>query len=249
MSADLEAFLSTVTLPAGCSKRMDCPECGGRNTLSLTHDERGLVWHCFKADCDVHGAKGSRLTTESFSSLVAALAEVVEEKMEWLPHYHRKVSVESINYIETNNFTEAFFNNENRFAYDVRQNRVMFLVYADEVVVDAAGRALDDRKPKWHRYGTAHSPFIIGESPVAVVVEDCASACAVYPSYTGVAILGTSILPAHIKALQSYDKVIVALDKDATAKGLDIQHKLAIVGIPSEVVFLEEDLKRNPEQI
>jgi len=230
---------------------MDCPECGGRNTLSLTHDERGLVWHCFKADCEVHGAKGTRLTIDSFSSLVSQPSEV-SEPMEWLPHYHLDHYThthEWTEYIYNNNCSAAYQANTDRFAYDVRQNRAMFLVYKDGKVVDAAGRALDNRKPKWYRYGTAHEPFIIGDSSVAVVVEDCASACAVYPRYTGVAILGTSVLPSHVRALQRYSRVIVALDKDASEKGLDIAHKLSTVGIPSEVVFLEEDLKRNPNQL
>ena len=249
MTHAIETLLSTVKLPAGCRKRMDCPECGGRNTLSLTHDERGLVWHCFKADCEVHGASGTRLTIDSFSSLVSQPAEV-SEPMEWLPHYHNYLeTVEAQQYIKKNNCTNAYIRSPKQFGYDVRQNRVMFLVYKDERVIDAAGRALDDRKPKWHRYGTAHEPFVIGDSSVAVVVEDCASACAVYPRYTGVAILGTSILPAHIRALQRYEKVIVALDKDASEKGIDIAHKLGVEGIDNEIVFLEEDLKRSPRQI
>jgi len=235
---------------------MDCPECGGRNTLSLTHDERGLVWHCFKADCEVHGAKGTRLTTDSFSSLVAK--EPVYQNpvtMERPPHWRDKLPFQMIAYLKENNCWHAYGNHKHRFAYDVKQNRAVFLINRGSLV-DAAGRALDNRLPKWHRYGTSHEPFIMcpgvdvtGEYRTAVVVEDCASACAVYSFYTGVAILGTSILPAHIRALQRYKKVIVALDKDASEKGIDIAHKLSTVGIPSEVVFLEEDLKRNPRQI
>lgn len=254
MQQNLLTYLETITLPAGCSKRMDCPECGGVNTFSLKHDERGLVWHCFHAACDAHGSKSTRLHEKSFSDLIRPTEEPAVEVLEWMAHYHYTVSTEALEYIERNNCTEAFWKHDDLFAYDVKQNRVMFLVKEDGKVVDAAGRALDQRKPKWYRYGQSHVPFIVhspdkSNTNTAVLVEDCASACAVFPKYSGVAILGTSLVRGHLEHLRQFEKVIVALDKDATDKSLDIAHKLGVEGIDNEIVFLEEDLKRNPGQV
>jgi len=244
-------ILELQSIPQGCRKRMDCPECGGKNTLSVSHDERGLVWYCFHASCGTKGTKSTRLREDSFKSLVGMSTEKEPQKLEWLPHWHgNSFPPEAYVYIGYNNCKKAHADYPQMFAYDVKQNRLMFMVYKDGLL-DACGRALDQRKPKWYRYGQAKEPFICRttSSKIAILVEDCASACAVYPRYNGVAILGTSLLDNHLTRLKEFDKVIVALDKDATDKSIHIAHRLGIADIKHEIVFLEEDLKRNPEQI
>ena len=109
-------------------------------------------------------------------------------------------------------------------------------------VVDAAGRTLTGEKPKWWRYGKSGSPFVCGSGRVAVLVEDCASACCVSGVFSGVALLGTNLLDTHTKVLQNYDKVYVALDKDATQKALQIVRKLQGI-VPTNLMILNQDLK------
>ena len=43
---------------------------------------------------------------------------------------------------------------------------------------------------------------------------------------TGMALLGTNLLNEHIKRLESYERVFIALDKDATDKALDMVRRL-----------------------
>ena len=50
----------------------------------------------------------------------------------------------------------------------------------------------------------------------AIVFEDCASVCSVYDSRLAT---GTN-LSQHIDVLKQYDRVFVALDKDATDKAI-----------------------------
>ena len=82
----------------------------------------------------------------------------------------------------------------------------------------------------------------------SILVEDCASACAVSGIYTGVALMGTSLPDSYIPILkEKFKKVIVALDRDATTKSFDISEKLKYY-IPSEVRILNDDLKYFNEQ-
>ena len=62
-------------------------------------------------------------------------------------------------------------------------------------------------------------PFV-RQRDSAVVVEDCASACSWYIHGVGVALLGTNLLTEHVDILKQYERVFVALDKDATDKAI-----------------------------
>ena len=118
-------------------------------------------------------------------------------------------------------------------------------------IVDAAGRYIGcglHAGPKWYRYGNSKKPFICGKHKHAVVVEDCASAASVSVFATGAALLGTSLQEEVIPALSKYDKITVALDKDASDKSIDIALRLnAQYGDIVSVSLLERDLKKLTE--
>ena len=59
---------------------------------------------------------------------------------------------------------------------------------------------------------------------------------------TGIALLGTNLLPEHVGLLKTYKKVNIALDKDATDKALDMVRTLHNV-VPTKLVILTQDLK------
>ena len=92
-------------------------------------------------------------------------------------------------------------------------------------------------------YGNKNYPFICGDSDIGVLVEDCASACAVSHIYSGIALMGTSLTDSYIPVLKKkFKKIIVALDRDATIKAFDISNQLRYF-IETEVKILEDDLK------
>ena len=93
--------------------------------------------------------------------------------------------------------------------------------------------------------------FIIGDNKdLAVVVEDCTSACVVSHEATGIALLGTNLLTEHLHYVKPYKNIVVALDRDATDKAIDIQRKIAIHVDKCRVMILERDLKyENKETI
>ena len=74
------------------------------------------------------------------------------------------------------------------------------------------------------------------------MAEDCASACAVSNLMTGVALLGTNLLDNHVDFLSNYQKIFVALDKDATDKALDMV-KILCRKVPTKLMVLDRDLK------
>ena len=151
-------------------------------------------------------------------------------------------------YLKKNHCMESYIKGKASLMYDVKQHRAVFLIKEKEKVKGAIGRGLNSEVyPKWFIYGSKTYPFICGSSDTAVLVEDCASACAVSSVITGVALLGTSLSEQYIPHLKKYNEVLVALDRDATAKSFDIASKLCYT-IPSKVVMLDDDLKYYNEE-
>ena len=66
---------------------------------------------------------------------------------------------------------------------------------------------------------------------------------------TGVALLGTNLMQEHKEYLDTFDKVIVALDPDAVGKTIEYTKELKSYCDPSEVYGLqiEDDLKYKRE--
>ena len=135
--------------------------------------------------------------------------------------------------------------------YDVKEDRVVFPVVHDNKIVDATGRALTKRLPKWRRYGSSSLPYTCGQGDVAVVVEDCVSASVVgSEKFVGVALLGTTLLDEHKQYLTRFSAAIVALDPDALPKTLSIAKQLRGHIEDVRVLRLEQDLKyRNPTDV
>jgi hypothetical protein len=121
----------------------------------------------------------------------------------------------------------------------------------DGVTVDAVGRSLTGRLPKWKRYGKNSLPYHHGYGRVAVVVEDCVSAAVVGDDvFVGVAVLGTSLSEEHKRFLSRFSTAIIALDPDALKKTLAIAKELRGHVAEVKVLKLTDDLKyRNPTDI
>ncbi len=130
--------------------------------------------------------------------------------------------------------------------YSPTEDRVMFPVINPESkeIAGYTGRAKKNVRPKWKKYGDCSSLFTCGTGKIAVVVEDCLSACAVgvVKSYTGTALLGTILTQTHISELRKFDSVLVCLDPDATLKGLQMVNRLSGT-VPASLRILPNDLK------
>tara|TARA_E500000318_G_scaffold45990_2_gene43427 strand:+ start:7876 stop:8475 length:600 start_codon:yes stop_codon:yes gene_type:complete len=151
----------------------------------------------------------------------------------------------AMKYLQKNNCWESYTWRRADIKYDVRQDRVVFMIKDYDNIRGAVGRSLSkDVQPKWFMYGNKNVPFKCGEYDDAVLVEDCASACAVSNVLTGVALMGTSYNEMFDKYLKQYKTIYVALDRDATTKAFDIANKLRYRGFDNvQVKILEDDLK------
>ena len=250
MATWIKDFVMDLPLQPNGRMRMDCPVCGKKNTFSVGEENGQRLYHCFHADCTASGRTGFRLTKDvathpllkkatKLDTTDVTYCATFEMPSTFVPISR---SQESVTYLKKVHAYDAYLDGRVDLRYDFQRNRIAYLITDGRRVVDAAGRTLTDEKPKWWRYGKSGYPFVCGSGRIAVVVEDCASACAVSSVLSGVALLGTNLLDSHVKVLQNYDKVFVALDKDATQKALQIVRKLQGI-VPTNMMILNQDLK------
>jgi len=227
------------------TKRMDCPECGGKNTFTVTNSMGRRLWNCYKASCNISGTAKVNMTVDQIKK-----AKTVKKQLNTFVLPDCIVPLNSTNIM--NNMDSIY---KEHCMYDVRENRAVFLIKnEDGTVVDAVGRSLTKRLPKWKRYGDSRYPYVCRTSHcdaklqyTCVLVEDCISACAVTKlGVTGVALLGTSLLEEHKQFMsKNFTSVVVALDPDALPKNLQIAKELRSWVAGVKVLRLTDDLKYN----
>jgi len=227
--------------------RGDCPLCGRINTFSVTDTGFERLWYCFHADCHTKGSTGVQLTKENSKVAFKEKITSTEINSEFeIPNTFVSLSrnKQAEDYVKKVGSYEAYLSGLTDIRYDLQQDRVVYLVksISNGRVVDATGRALTNRKPKWRRYGDNKSPFVCGTTDNVFVVEDCPSACSVSGLTTGLALMGTTLLDEHIEVIRNYKKVYIALDKDATGKAILLMRKLRNY-VPTKLIVLNKDLK------
>ena len=78
--------ISDIDIPNGHTKRMNCPECNGYKTFTVTNNMGSLVWNCYKASCNVSGGKKVHLTADDIRNTMKDAERFAEDKFE-LPPY------------------------------------------------------------------------------------------------------------------------------------------------------------------
>lgn len=243
----LKGYVESLDIQPLGRYRSDCPVCGKSNTFSVTDDGLQRMWFCFHADCNVSGRTGIALSKDfakiAIKKPTGRADKVLPDKFS-VPDTFVSLSrnLDAELYVRSVHAYDAYLSGAADIRYDFKRNRVAYIVKADNKIVDAVGRSIDGRNPKWYRYGNAGKPFSCGSSDISLVVEDCASACSVSNLVTGVALLGTNLLDEHIDFLSNYQKIFVALDKDATDKALDMV-KILCRKVPTRLMVLDRDLK------
>ena len=249
---NIHNIINDISLTNGDTKRMDCPECGGRKTFTITNNMGSIVWNCYKAGCTVSGGKRTHLTAEDIRKSLGSVAEethaVKFDKPEWIVYDNAAIQ----------DFCDQWRLDPDMMGlmYDVKEHRVVFPNRHNGVMVDASGRSLAKRIPKWKRYGNSSLPYSFGRGKTAVVVEDCISAaivgatemgsgCSGDDGFVGVAVLGTSLSEGHRQYLSQFSTAIIALDPDALPKTLAIAKELRGHVRDVKVLRLQDDLKYN----
>ena len=228
---NINMYINELDLSIGESKRLNCPSCNGYKTFTVTNNMGQMLWNCYKSSCQLSGSKRVSLS----ASDIKKHRQNVEKDNEpfVMPEYI--VPYDKENYYDIP---------KDKLMYDVKEHRVVFPVIHEGRVVDANGRSLGKRIPKWKRYGKSDLPFVSGHGKVAVVVEDCVSASVLDSEvYVGVAVLGTSLSESHKRYLSQFSTAIIALDPDALPKTMAFAKELRAYVNDVKVLRLQDDLK------
>lgn len=233
--------------------RGNCPICNGKNTFTVTREYSNVKYNCYKNSCGIGGRHRQRLTASEIIAMHESRHESYSQQdlcpyvlPPYIYPYH------GVEHPLDPTFLNRYKIEPLDVHYDIRQDRLVFLIYTDtNILVDAVGRSLNNRHPKWLRYAASPMPYVMGdESKYAVIVEDAISAYVVNQLFddicTGVALLGTQLTDFHKQYIQSnYENVIVALDPDARDKTIKIARELN-----GKALNLRDDLKyRCPEDL
>ena len=211
---------------------MNCPFCGGHKKFTVDRLATGeILWNCFRASCTVRGKyDGDRSIEAAKNSL--AKDRSVKRIARNLPvpeittHFDHQSEVRK--YLISTNSLEAVEAGLIKVRYAPREKRVLFYNNDNSGAVGRVIPALGGYGPKWISYGDVSSGITVGDTDIAVAVEDVASACSVsrIDGLTGVALLGTNLTNILENNLQSYKQVYIVLDNDASRKALAITKKL-----------------------
>jgi len=228
---NINMYINELDLNIGESKRLNCPSCNGYKTFTVTNNMGQMLWNCYKSSCQLSGSKRVSL---SASDIKKHRQDVEKDNEPFvMPEYI--VPYDKENYYDIP---------KDKLMYDVKEHRVVFPVMHEGRIVDANGRSLGKRIPKWKRYGKSDLPFVSGHGKVAVVVEDCVSASVLDSEvYVGVAVLGTSLSESHKRYLSQFSTAIIALDPDALPKTMAFAKELRAYVNDVKVLRLQDDLK------
>jgi ribosomal protein L37AE/L43A len=242
---NMNDLIHELGLVNGETKRMTCPSCNTKNTFTITNNMGKIIWNCYKAGCSASGGTRTQLTAEDIRKSLGSVAEETHvatfSKPDWFVRDDAKIKDYCIEW--------GLNPQDLGLLYDVKEHRVVFPVVHSGVTVDATGRSLGNRIPKWKRYGKSDLPYAHGHGTTAVVVEDCVSAAIVGDSgvYVGVAVLGTSLSNGHKRYLSQFSTAIIALDPDAVPKTLQFARELRQYVTNVKILYLQDDLKyKNP---
>ena len=242
MIYNIHDIINDIHITVGETKRMNCPTCGGYNTFTITNNMGSLVWNCYKASCNIKGTTRKRMSVDEIKSV----QDFKKDNEFVLPEY---VVQSNHNYILKWCYDRNIDSNTVEFFHDVKENRVVFPIHQNGKTVDAIGRSLGKRLPKWRKYGSSGLPFTFGCGSVAVVVEDCLSAlCIGSEVYVGVAVLGTTLTDIHKRYLSQFSTTIIALDPDALPKTMQFAKELRGHVNTVKVLRLTDDLKYRKEE-
>lgn len=241
---DILDYIKDLELAVGRSLRLDCPVCKGSKTFTASNVGGELLWNCYKAGCNIKGRTKLRMTAGDIVMKLNKLNKSDPIIRAPITEFIRPNFITYDKPIELVQWCGQWGIDTKHVMYDIRDHRVVFQVFSDGMLVDAAGRAISHRLPKWKRYNDSGLPYHKGSGKVAVLVEDCISAYVVGgDDRVGVALLGTSLSELHTVFLSRFDKVIVALDPDALPKTLQIAGKLRSCIPEVRVLRLSDDLK------
>ena len=248
-----DVLLEADNLANGETLRTMCPWCQGgtrgERSLSITRDDRGLVWQCFRTKCGRRGATNSvaaprvrqqprQTTVRPYLGPLSYLTEEQEQFLEgrigWT-ELHRTIG------------RPMWAEEKGRYAFPIfgplGQRRGYVL------------RAYDGSEPKALTRMELEEPHIswyVGrrEPSDVVVVEDIPSAVRIAPYRNSASLCGTGLGPDYALELAAHTRrIVLALDADATAEAIRVAGKYRLMFESVEIMVLDQDFKDMDESL
>lgn len=241
------------SVPNNTTKRFICPFCNKLNTFNISNFNSVIKYHCFSDSCNK--SSGYVKNIPDTEELINILNNTYDKDVKFIepPYFISGLAHKDVfQFINNHNGMRSWENGNYSVEYDKAEHRIVYLLKDKLNVVGAIGRTLYKYfNPKVKIYeNSVIMPFIVGKmKQVAVIVEDCASACAVNSdSYLdGFALLGTTFKNEYIPYLEPYKKVYIALDPDARKKALEIRNFLTYVHKDVRILDIPKDIKNMTE--
>jgi hypothetical protein len=245
----VKQYIDSLDIADGQTIRSDCPACHGKNTFTVTKEFGHVTYNCFKASCGSKGGINTGMTSSEIKAYMTAKqsshGKAKPIKDTWVPPEY--VVTPSAEHTKFHRFVKRYGISRSSLMYDVKDERAVFPIYEGTKLVDATGRALGDKQPKWYRYTGVADYYLDGTGSTLLVVEDVISAMVAaqeFPYMTAMALLGTSLTDKHIAKAGEYSKVIVALDPDARDKTLQFKREIELwTGLKTVALSLQDDIK------
>ena len=228
--------------------RTNCPSCGGINTFSVSDRGTVYLYNCYRNSCSLRSGR----INKSVSDIVAYRAKVIQPQVESfrLPDYFMPINSRCLEMINEFHGQKALDEGLYQCCYDPRLDRLVYLVKNEfGEVVSATGRRMSGNGPKNHNYGDMKRPFIVGTLPTGVVVEGPLDAAAVARNdkATGIALCGTHLKQDYIKYLLDFERLFIAVDRDAVGKKSLYLKKTLDKYVPTSVLLLGKDIKNQSD--
>ena len=142
------AVVEGLFVPPDSQIRMDCPFCKNKNTLSVDTTENKLNWYCFHASCSAKGKKDGEKNMDYVVKVFTGSGSFCNQSNEFeTPDSFQSIfsNKKAMNYLHKNNCWEAWAWHRAEIKYDVKQDRVVFLVRNrhSNKIVGAVGRGLN----------------------------------------------------------------------------------------------------------
>ncbi len=247
-----EARLIAANLAANQTAYVDCPACGGHRKFSVTRRPAGVIWNCFKLECDVKGSTIEHAALQPApargTKLKPYTGAIYNPDVRDCAYFYERFGLEGIGDC-------IAVSVDDRYIFPVQN----YLGHISGYVL---------REPVWSgiecpRKGTGRGPkavlYMHSDAPTQswyrskyagpkiVLVEDQLSAMKVaqQTETTAVALLGTQLDARKVREISQYrpDEVIIALDEDATDQAFKLARKWGLAFSKVRVAILEQDLK------
>ena len=145
----LQATLDQLTLNVDTSHRGDCPACGGRNTFTVTRGIGGILYNCYKNTCRLSGKSDRPITIADLSNMKENTKR--KDAVFFEPDHWTRTHSSMTTWLKQYDLNAKRVDTR----YDVKEDRVVFLVKKERKIVDATGRFVGRNvqyATKWKRW-------------------------------------------------------------------------------------------------